>query len=1123
MTSRVTESTKHPHPPGHESDRPPSPPDPVLSIPAHILIVDDDPIVLMAMETLLDGPNRIIVKAETGQDALRHLLRHDFAVVLLDVRMPRLDGYETAALVRQRERSRFTPIIFLSGVDTLDADVVRGLTSGAVDYLVKPVVPEILKNKVSVFVDLYRLREQVKQQAVRQSEERFRLLVEGVQDYAIFLLDRAGLVTTWNIGAERLTGHRSTDILGRHYECFYPNEEVASGQPAGDLQMAAAEGSRAEQDRWMVRKDSTRFIANVVVTGLRNEPGNLQGYAVVIRDVTERREAEAATARLAAIVESSDDAIVSLKLDGIVTSWNRGAEKLFGYSTDEMLGQPIQRLIPSGRVEEEEEILSRMRRGDRIEHYETVRKHKSGRLIDVSLTASPMTDSGGTVIGASKISRDITERKQAEKAMIESEERTAADLRAITQLYEVGNFCGQAENGFEQCLGKILDTAISITGATKGNIQLSGREPGSLTISAHRGFEAAFLEFFSHVSNHTASACGAAMLSADRVVIEDVTQSDIFAGQPALGVLLDAGVRAVQSTPLVSSAGHLLGMISTHFAQPYHPSKRELRLMDLLARQAADYLERRCSEESLRVQNQTLRQQAQTLDLANLIVRDLDSHIIQWNVGAQRLYGFESQEALGWNSHDRLQTTFPLPLSEIETILMREGNWHGEMRHRAKDGRTIVVSSHWILHRNESGEPVAILEVNSDITERKRAEEQLWKLATELEQRVEERTSELVHMRDRLRAFAMQLNLTEQRERRRLANDLHDYLAQLLVVVRIKLMQAAPLIPDGRAARLLKEADQAITQSLDYTRSLVSELAPPTLHDFGLLPGLEWLASQMQQHGLAIVVKRNIDTLPLPEDQAVLIYQAVRELLFNVLKHAAANQATISVTVTPQDTLEVTVVDDGNGFDLAVITTPTIGSKCFGLFSIRERMQVLGGRLELDSAVGQGTRATLVIPYRPMNEPAESPGTPQPVSTQHSEPNTENKLPHSAPAPLRVLLVDDHAMVRQGLRSLLEGHDDVQVVGEAGDGALGIELVGSLTPDVVVMDVTMPRIDGIEATRRIRQNHPSIAVVGLSVHGTSQVEAAMKAAGAALFVSKDAAGDELYEAIMAAGAVRSQG
>src|SRR5215831_18081562 len=272
---------------------PPKSRDADLSIPAHILVVDDDPLLLTAVEVLLEGPNRIIVKAETGQDALRHLLREDFAVILLDVRMPQLDGYETAALIRQRGRSRYTPIIFLSGIDTLDTDVVRGLTSGAVDYLVKPVVPEILTNKVSVFVDLYRLREWVKQQALQQSEERFRLLVQGVQDYAIFMLDGEGHVTTWNIGAERLTGYRGEEILGQHYDSFYPNEELASGQPARDLQMAAAaEASCAEPDRWMVRKDATRFIANVVVTGLRDEQGGLRGYAVVIRDITERKRTE---------------------------------------------------------------------------------------------------------------------------------------------------------------------------------------------------------------------------------------------------------------------------------------------------------------------------------------------------------------------------------------------------------------------------------------------------------------------------------------------------------------------------------------------------------------------------------------------------------------------------------------------------------------------------------------------------------------------------------------------------------------------------------------------------------------------------------------------------------------
>ena len=143
----------------------------MTDIPANILLVDDDVRSLMAMETLLAGPGRTIVKADSGQEALRQVLRHDFAVILLDVRMPRVDGFETAELIRQREQSRHIPIIFLSAVDKLDEDVFRGLASGAVDYLFKPVVPEVLQSKVSVFVELYRMRERVKQQA-RPAERR---------------------------------------------------------------------------------------------------------------------------------------------------------------------------------------------------------------------------------------------------------------------------------------------------------------------------------------------------------------------------------------------------------------------------------------------------------------------------------------------------------------------------------------------------------------------------------------------------------------------------------------------------------------------------------------------------------------------------------------------------------------------------------------------------------------------------------------------------------------------------------------------------------------------------------------------------------------------------------------
>jgi len=182
----------------------------------------------------------------------------------------------------------------------------------------------------------------------------------------------------------------------------------------------------------------------------------------------------------------------------------------------------------------------------------------------------------------------------------ESEERTAADLEAMTRLHEVGLVCARAGNESTRCLDEILDAAIFITGAEKGNIQLlEDSEPGALRIEAQRGFDGAFLKFFERVRQDGSCACGAAMRSGERVIIEDVAQSGIVSDKGFLGALKKAGVAAVQSSPLVSSSGRLLGIISTHFGQPRRFAERELRLLDLLARQAADYLERKLMEACL--------------------------------------------------------------------------------------------------------------------------------------------------------------------------------------------------------------------------------------------------------------------------------------------------------------------------------------------------------------------------------------------------------------------------------------------------------------------------------------------------------------------------------------------
>ncbi|MBX3332180.1 MAG: PAS domain S-box protein, partial [Nitrospira sp.] len=411
----------------------------LTEIPAHILLVDDDPRILIAMASLLEGPGRTVLRAETGQDALRYLLRHDCAVIVLDVRMPQMDGLELATLIRQQDRSRFTPIILLSGVDTMDADVVRGLSSGAVDYLIKPVLPDILRHKVDVFVELFRLREWAQQQARRRSEERFRQLVEGIEDYAIFLVDADGKVATWNNGAERMTGYRGEEILGQPYTRLYAPVDVALHRPESDLQQAteAAAGltERNDVDRQMMKKLGARFTANITITALRDEQAG--SHAVVIRDVTERKRAERATARLAAIVTSSTDAIFSTNLDDTITTWNKGAERLFGYQAKEIIGQSMTHLLFPDRVGEEAKIRDRIRLGEGVEQRETVRRHKNGRAIDVSLTISPIMDASLTILGISSIARDITERKQAERALQEANKELEAfsysvshDLRA---------------------------------------------------------------------------------------------------------------------------------------------------------------------------------------------------------------------------------------------------------------------------------------------------------------------------------------------------------------------------------------------------------------------------------------------------------------------------------------------------------------------------------------------------------------------------------------------------------------------------------------------------------------------------------------------------------------------
>ncbi len=260
--------------------------------------------------------------------------------------------------------------------------------------------------------------------------EHLRQVFESVKDYAIFTLDFAGVVTSWNPGAQRLFGYAAPEILGQNGSVLWTPEDQARGADAQERETARRDG-RAEDKRWHLRKDGSRLFANGTMRPLLDETGGLRGFTKVCRDATMDSEAQE---RLGAIVESSDDAIISKNLKSVIMSWNAGAQRIFGYTAEEMIGKSIHVLIPPERWGEEDEILSRISRGEPVNHMETVRVAKDRRRLDLSVTISPIRDIGGTVVGASKVARDITERRQAEARQLETERAARAQAEHASRM-----------------------------------------------------------------------------------------------------------------------------------------------------------------------------------------------------------------------------------------------------------------------------------------------------------------------------------------------------------------------------------------------------------------------------------------------------------------------------------------------------------------------------------------------------------------------------------------------------------------------------------------------------------------------------------------------------------------
>jgi len=261
-------------------------------------------------------------------------------------------------------------------------------------------------------------------------------IIESSED-AIASKDLNGTITSWNKSAERMFGYSAEEIIGQPVTLIIP-PELHDDEPRILGKIRA--GQRIEHfETVRVHKNGRRIYVSLTVSPIKDVHGRIVGAAKIVRDITQKKKLEEDALRLAAIVESSDDAIASKDLNGIVTTWNHSAEKMFGYRAEEIIGKPITLIIPEELQQDETLILSKIRRGEKIEHFETVRLRKDGQRIDVSVTISPMKDDYGNVIGAAKIVRDITEKKKIDRALRVTEKLAAAGRLAATIAHEVNN------------------------------------------------------------------------------------------------------------------------------------------------------------------------------------------------------------------------------------------------------------------------------------------------------------------------------------------------------------------------------------------------------------------------------------------------------------------------------------------------------------------------------------------------------------------------------------------------------------------------------------------------------------------------------------------------------------
>ena len=1045
----------------------------VLMSQLSVLIVEDEAILAahLASKVKLLGYG-VIGPVSTGEEALDLIQAETPNIALLDIRLDgQLDGIETAVLLKQ---IRDIPVIFLTAHSDQET-LKRASAVGPFGYILKPFEERDLATQLEV--TLYKHQAEA---SLRQSEERYRAFIrnssEGIWrmefeppvdtslpiETQIDEIYRSARLVECNDAMGRMYGFSNAEgLIGKTLDFMLPASDPSAREYLASIVKTGYRATNLESSERNVFGHTVYFLNNMV--GIV-EHGRLVRLWGTQQNITDRKCAEEAIreseARTRIAQQAAHWGVFEYNYKTGRNYWSVELEALYGLDPGTFEGTYdgwCQRVHPADRSDAEQAMQRALTTNEYTHDFRVI--WDDGSVHWLFARAKIFRDGAGAAERMLGVNVDITERKQAEQALRHSEEQLELVSNAVPALISYVN----KERRYVTC----NDAYTTWFGVSR-------EEVIGKTMMEVVGEEA------------WANMAPYVEIALQGRAVDYETEARYRHG-------VSRWIHAVY-TPHRGPDGRVAGFI--------------VMVTDISAQKRAEAALR---ESEMRFR--TIADSAPVLIWMNgLHGCEFVNHAYMDFIGAEQHSEVVNYEWAHY-IHDEDRTAY---VSMYLDAMRDRAPFDTQFRFRRADGQYRWMRSVGRPRLTDHGDLVGYVGASIDITDIREAQDQLQRWSQELEHAVRVKTSELLESQERLRALATEVSLAEQRERKRIATELHDHLQQMLVFCKLKLGQGKRLVAGiPGCGDLMKQVDDVLSEALSYSRTLVAELCPPVLREFGLAAALKWLGEHMSQRHLSVSVDIEDNLRPVPEEQAVLIFQSVRELLINVAKHAQAGQASVRMGRDEQG-IRIEVRDAGAGFDVSVLR-PLDGAQPtkFGIFSIRERMKAFGGKLELVSEPGKGTSALLVLPLqdifeqratRPSVDAAMRRGA---VAAQRSATAT----PSAFPKALTVLLVDDHAMMRQGLRSVLEAHADIHIIGEASDGQEAVAMVQALQPRVVVMDINMPRLNGIEATAQIKAQYPGIRVIGLSVNAGPNNREAMLQAGADMLLTKEAAVEDLYRCI----------